>query len=61
MIRSLVRIAALFIFLSQVILMALALNFSGRTAILFSFVGHPMVVLGLGLTAFIILSRRTSE
>jgi hypothetical protein len=59
MIRSLIRIAALMIFLSQAILLALALDFSGRTAILFSFVGHPMVVVGLGLTGYIILSRRS--
>ena len=55
------RLAAFFILVSQVILLALVFDFSGRTAILFSFVGHPAVVAGLGLTAWIVLARRSSH
>ena len=52
------RTAALFICVSQLILLALVLGFSGATSILFSFVGHPVLLVGLALIAFVVLSRR---
>ena len=54
----LLRTAALFILVSQLILLALVLGFSGATSILFSFVGHPVLLVGLALTAFVVLSKR---
>ena len=52
------RTAAFFILVSQLVLLALVLGFSGSTSILFFFVGHPVLLVGLALTAFIVLSRR---
>jgi hypothetical protein len=52
------RTAAFFILVSQLALLALALGFSGATSTLFFFVGHPVLAVGLALTAFVVLSRR---
>lgn len=56
-----VRLAAFLVLLSQIILMTLVLDFSGHTAILFSFVGHPLVIAGLGLTGFLVVTRGSNN
>jgi H+/gluconate symporter-like permease len=58
---TLIRLAAFLILVSQAIAFILAMNFTGRTAILFSFVGHPFAVAGLALTAYITLLRTRRE
>jgi hypothetical protein len=59
--QILVRSAALLILLSQVILLGIVFDFSGYTAVLFSFAGHPALIAGLGLTAFIVWSGRNYD
>lgn len=51
------RLAALCIFLAMAILLRVTFRMDGQSAILFSFVGHPMLVVGLGL-AVVALARR---
>jgi len=41
------RFSALFVLVSQGILIALILDTSGQTAILFSFLGHPAMAAGV--------------
>lgn len=54
---TITRVAAVLILLSQVILLVLVLEMKGTTAILFSFVGHPLLAAGLAL-ALMRLARR---
>jgi hypothetical protein len=51
------RIAALLVIASQLILIWVALAPSGRSAIYFMFVGHPLVAVGVVL-ALVALTRR---
>lgn len=51
------RIAALLVIGSQLILIWVSLAPSGRSAIYFTFVGHPLVVVGCGL-GVVALTRR---
>jgi len=51
------RIAALLVIVSQVLLIWVALAPTGRSAIYFMFVGHPLVFVGF-LLAFVALTRR---
>lgn len=55
-----VRIAALLLIASQLLLIWLALAPSGKTSILFMFVGHPLLLVGsvLGIVA---LTRRKAR
>jgi hypothetical protein len=54
------RIAAALIFVSMAILLRVAVMPDGASAILFSFVGHPLLLMGLVL-AVIALSRRLAR
>jgi len=51
------RIAAAMVIASQLILIWVALAPSGRSAIYFTFVGHPLVVVGCALGAFALTRR----
>ncbi len=51
------RIAALLVIASQLLLMWMVLAPTGRSAIYFSFVGHPLLLAGIVL-AFVALRRR---
>jgi len=51
------RIAALLVIVSQALLIWVALAPTGRSAIAFSFIGHPILIVGFVL-AFIALTRR---
>jgi hypothetical protein len=51
------RIAASLVIASQLLLVWVALAPSGRSAIYFTFVGHPLVVVGCGL-GVVALTRR---
>jgi len=51
------RIAALLVIASQLLVVWVALAPSGRSAIYFTFVGHPLVVVG-SLLALVALTRR---
>lgn len=55
------RIAALLVIASQALLVWVCLEPTGRTAILFSFVGHPLVVLGVGLGIWALARRKARE
>ena len=55
------RLAALLVIASQLILLWMLLDLNGRTAILFSFVGHPLVAVGVVLGAVALLRRRARE
>jgi hypothetical protein len=54
------RIAASLVIASQLLLVWMALAPSGRSAIYFFFVGHPLVVVGSAL-ALIALTRRLAR
>jgi len=58
--RSPVAVAALVI-ASQLILVWVALFPSGRSAIYFTFLGHPLVVVGCGLGAVALARRMVRE
>ncbi len=51
------RLAALLVLGAMLILVWTTVNMTGHTAIVFSFVGHPMLGLGL-ILGFYALSRR---
>jgi hypothetical protein len=51
------RVAALIVIAAMVMLLWHTFEMTGRSAILFYFVGHPMLAIGL-LLGFIALSRR---
>ena len=51
------RIAALMVIVSQLLVIWVALAPSGRSAIYFTFVGHPLVVVG-SILALVALTRR---
>ena len=51
------RIAALLVIVSQLLLVWMALAPTGKSAIYFSFVGHPLLAAGIVL-AFFALRRR---
>jgi LPXTG-motif cell wall-anchored protein len=55
------RLAALLILLSQLLLLWLALDTTGTTAIAFSFVGAPALTAGLALAAWSLYRRRQAE
>ena len=55
------RIAALLIIASQLILLWLALAPSGKTSILFMFVGHPLVLIGSALGVVALTRRKARE
>jgi len=46
------RLAAVLILASQAVLLTLAFDTTGAHAILFSFVGHPLLAAGLGLAVW---------
>ena len=54
------RIAALLVIISQLILVWMVLTPSGRSAIYFMFVGHPLMVLG-SVLGIIALTRRLAR
>ncbi len=51
------RIAALLVIVSQLLLVWMVLAPTGRSAISFTFVGHPLLLVGIVL-AFVALRRR---
>jgi hypothetical protein len=51
------RVAALLVIVSQLLLIWVALEPTGRSAIVFTFVGHPILIVGFVL-AFVALTRR---
>ena len=55
------RIAALLILASQLILVWVALQLTGATAIWFSFVGHPLLAIGCGLGLWALARRLRAE
>ena len=55
------RVAALLVIASQLILLWLLLDLRGATAILFTFVGHPLAALGVGLGAVALIRRKHRE
>jgi hypothetical protein len=55
------RIAAVLILLSQLVLLAVAFDTTGANAILFSFVGHPLLAAGLGLAGWSLWKPRSRE
>jgi len=55
------RIAALLVFLSMVILIRVTFGMNGDNAILFFFVGHPLLVAGLFLAVFALARRLSRE
>ena len=54
------RIAALLVFLSMLVLLRVTFAMNGHSAILFFFVGHPLLVVGM-LLAVIALARRLAR
>jgi hypothetical protein len=55
------RLAAIVILASQLVLVWVALRPSGTTAIWFSFVGHPLLVVGCGLGLWALARRLKRE
>jgi uncharacterized membrane protein YqjE len=55
------RIAAVLVLISQVILVWIAFDLRGRTAIWFTFVGHPLLAIGLVLGLWAMLRRLRRE
>lgn len=55
------RIAALLVIASQLILIWVSLAPSGRSATAFTFVGHPLVVVGCGLGVAALMQRLLRE
>ena len=55
------RIAAAFVLISQLILVWIAFDLSGRGAILFSFVGHPLLAVGIALGLWAMMRRLRRE
>ncbi len=55
------RLAALLVIASQLILLWLLFDLSGSTAIVFSFVGHPLVAAGVVLGLIALLRRKARE
>jgi hypothetical protein len=51
------RVAAVLVIVSQLLLIWVALAPTGRSAIYFTFVGHPILIVGFAL-AFVALTRR---
>jgi hypothetical protein len=56
-----VRIAALLLIASQLLLLWLTLAPSGKTSILFMFVGHPLVLVGSVLGVVALTRRKARE
>jgi len=54
------RVAALLVFVSMLILLHVTFAMNGDSAILFFFVGHPLLVVGI-LLAVIALARRLAR
>jgi len=54
------RIAALLVFVSMVILLRVTFEMTGNNAIVFFFIGHPLLLAGL-LVAVFALARRLSR
>ena len=55
------RVAALLILASQILLLWVAVAPSGTTAIWFSFVGHPLLVVGCALGLWALARRRRED
>ena len=55
------RVAALLILASQILLLRVAVAPSGTTAIWFSFVGHPLLVVGCALGLWALARRRRED
>jgi hypothetical protein len=55
------RVAALLVIASQLILLWMVVAPSGRSAIAFSFVGHPLVALGVVLGTLALWRRKARE
>ena len=56
--KMMVRAAGLLILLSQLIVLMMVVDMSGITAIWFSFVGTPLLGVGLLVTAYLVLTGR---
>lgn len=54
------RIAALLVFLSMVVLLKITFDMTGPNAIMFIFVGHPLLLGGV-LLAVVALARRLAR
>jgi len=55
------RLAAVLVLISQLILVWIALDVHGRSAIWFTFVGHPLLAVGLVLGLWAMLRRLRRE
>lgn len=55
------RVAAVLVIASQLILLWMLWDLSGKTAIVFTFVGHPLVGLGVVLGLWALLRRKARE
>ncbi len=55
------RAAALLILVSQILLLWVVFDPTGPPSIWFSFVGHPMVVVGVGLGVWVLTRRHLRE
>jgi len=55
------RIAALLVFLSMLVLLRVTFGMNGNNAILFFFVGHPLLVAGILLGIFALARRLARE
>ena len=55
------RLAALLVGASQLILLWLLFDLTGRSAIVFSFVGHPLMAVGVALGLVALLRRKARE
>lgn len=55
------RLSALFVLVSQALLLLLVYDTSGTTAIAFSFVGHPAMALGVALGIWALIAHRAAR
>ncbi len=55
------RVAALLILISQILLLRVVFDPTGPPSIWFSFVGHPMVAVGVGLGLWVLTRRVLRE
>jgi uncharacterized membrane protein YqjE len=55
------RLAAFMILVSQLLLLWVVFEPSGRTAIWFTFAGHPLLVAGIALGLWVLTRRLRSE
>ena len=55
------RLAALLIVLSQLLLLWVVFDTTGQTSIWFTFVGHPLVAVGVALGIWVLTRRLMSD